>query len=144
MGGPCFNPSIGLTSVPTLRDAPAGSALKRGFNPSIGLTSVPTLDSTRGEIVSRAVSIPQSGLQAFRPIDIYGTWQMNESFQSLNRAYKRSDGALVHRKSASWRVSIPQSGLQAFRQRMLHDRQWQRSCFNPSIGLTSVPTPPGR
>ncbi len=37
-------------------------------------------------------------------------------FQSLNRAYKRSDLALSSFAALSSEVSIPQSGLQAFRQ----------------------------
>ncbi len=64
----------------------------------------------------RSVSIPQSGLQAFRR-SRFSTWQQGAIvFQSLNRAYKRSD--------------TPACGLFV-------------ACsisFNPSIGLTSVPT----
>ena len=36
-----FNPSIGLTSVPTV-SVGSGTASFNSFNPSIGLTSVPT------------------------------------------------------------------------------------------------------
>ncbi len=62
------------------------------------------------------VSIPQSGLQAFRPgINTPHSGRLLP-FQSLNRAYKRSD-------AISWDpVHLPPGG------------------FNPSIGLTSVPT----
>src|SRR6266849_4818698 len=63
-----------------------------------------------------AVSIPQSGLQAFRP-----EW----------RCYRDVDNMCV---------SIPQSGLQAFRPAPLMRLPPQPRCFNPSIGLTSVPT----
>ncbi len=61
------------------------------FNPSIGLTSVPTF------------------VQGHDAPNI-------KPFQSLNRAYKRSDAYF----NQAW-ITI-------------HD------CFNPSIGLTSVPT----
>ncbi len=135
------------------------------------------------------VSIPQSGLQAFRHFDDSGyvlpalrfqslnraykrsdsisichqTWE--SMFQSLNRAYKRSDICCVPAYPKDRYVSIPQSGLQAFRQSEEKDfdevtdvfqslnRAYKRSdhrcpfaCqgmrirFNPSIGLTSVPT----
>jgi len=88
-----FNPSIGLTSVPTLKRRTFGF-LDRGFNPSIGLTSVPTLQGWRSLPGLTSVSIPQSGLQAFRPTD------------------DPEAGANVQ-------VSIPQSGLQAFRHRIV-------------------------
>ncbi len=109
-----FNPSIGLTSVPTrlpgddalvcsdvsipqsglqafrllLPSLPG--VLQARFNPSIGLTSVPTFSSSSGMILSGAVSIPQSGLQAFR------------------RYLAPALPDIPY-------VSIPQSGLQAFR-----------------------------
>ena len=61
------------------------------------------------------VSIPQSGLQAFRPFTVchhqYGWLE----FQSLNRAYKRSDRSRGRLFRDLKVVSIPQSGLQAFR-----------------------------
>ncbi len=41
------------------------------------------------------VSIPQSGLQAFRLIDKMGEERVVPLFQSLNRAYKRSDEVTV-------------------------------------------------
>ncbi len=37
------------------------------------------------------VSIPQSGLQAFRQFEFMSDNMMPVAFQSLNRAYKRSD-----------------------------------------------------
>ncbi len=37
-------------------------------------------------------------------------------FQSLNRAYKRSDPTIIEPAYDNDNVSIPQSGLQAFRQ----------------------------
>src|SRR5712692_1868940 len=65
---------------------------------------------------SAVVSIPQSGLQAFRRHLITQTPSVPEQFQSLNRAYKRSD----------------------VRDCWFHNGDL--SSFNPSIGLTSVPT----
>jgi len=144
----------------------------------------------RRERCATQVSIPQSGLQAFRRVHCHPPLSRTSLFQSLNRAYKRSDRVLCHTEvieackfqslnraykrsdrkisaiGALLRgVSIPQSGLQAFR---LHtkgsdelsiqgfqslNRAYKRSdstcavspapgcCrFNPSIGLTSVPT----
>ncbi len=116
------------------------SYIENSFNPSIGLTSVPT-------------SLSCSYAALFN------------TFQSLNRAYKRSDVALLEYKMAINMVSIPQSGLQAFRRWFLLflnspwgkfqslNRAYKRSDqpgrlqqgveaggFNPSIGLTSVPT----
>src|SRR6266849_5919723 len=68
-----------------------------------------------------AVSIPQSGLQAFRlGVSPPGTWGFG-SFQSLNRAYKRSDSPQGPAPTIAMSVSIPQSGLQAFRHRILVD-----------------------
>src|SRR6266852_2971301 len=85
-------------------------------------------------------------------------------FQSLNRAYKRSDGYALEQFTHAYAVSIPQSGLQAFRPAVHRcayalvgwfqslNRAYKRSDhifgtrsskvtgFNPSIGLTSVPT----
>src|SRR5712692_5303801 len=66
MGGSVgFNPSIGLTSVPTYYRAHYPRKLWC-FNPSIGLTSVPTVTSQHWWRGWSCVSIPQSGLQAFR------------------------------------------------------------------------------
>src|SRR6266849_5183149 len=63
--GRSFNPSIGLTSVPTV--PPKRKAVKLcSFNPSIGLTSVPTKCTIDFLHELGNVSIPQSGLQAFR------------------------------------------------------------------------------
>src|SRR6266852_154268 len=87
-----------------------------GFNPSIGLTSVPATSATRASASGEFVSIPQSGLQAFRRVASSFVIQSDLGFQSLNRAYKRSD-----------RRSCP--GLIG-----------ELRCFNPSIGLTSFPT----
>src|SRR6266849_6503251 len=90
--GRSFNPSIGLTSVPTV--PPKRKAVKLcSFNPSIGLTSVPTEYISLGSADELVVSTPQSGLQAFRP---------HESMES----------------PIYYKVSIPQSGLQAFRHRI--------------------------
>ncbi len=86
------------------------------------------------------VSIPQSGLQAFRHNS--GTIRMfvQQGFQSLNRAYKRSDDDVIHCHSRYRGVSIPQSGLQAFRPKRCGAMAASSTGFNPSIGLTSVPT----
>jgi len=98
-------------------------------------------DAIHGDAVASkaVVSIPQSGLQAFRQALRKGFHGLARLFQSLNRAYKRSDGppdalatptevfqslnraykrsdALYHFKhNMLFSVSIPQSGLQAFR-----------------------------
>src|SRR5216684_2229094 len=85
------------------------------FNPSIGLTSVPTF------------------VQGHDAPNI-------KPFQSLNRAYKRSDELSRIDNNHGHAVSIPQSGLQAFRPKMIHLPCSARHGFNPSIGLTSVPT----
>ncbi len=89
----CFNPSFGLTSVPTVGDQ-GHRVVRVRFNPSFGLTSVPT----KGEL-----EVPSH----------------HPRFQSLVRAYKRSDAN-----------STPLTGAKS-------------RCFNPSFGLTSVPTFPG-
>ena len=109
-----FNPSIGLTSVPTHHYTTIPASLCGCFNPSIGLTSVPTPSSyayeLRGDVsipqsglqafrphirhlslFRRLVSIPQSGLQAFRLPEMGIAKGTRQWFQSLNRAYKRSD-----------------------------------------------------
>jgi len=134
------------------------------------------------------VSIPQSGLQAFRHHDLLRRPLQLALFQSLNRAYKRSDmpsksatKTLIlfqslnraYKRSDPWSqpisvtsrvvsipqsglqafrlhhplyiklvllVSIPQSGLQAFRRSIVCGQVLPGFCFNPSIGLTSVPT----
>src|SRR6266849_2100715 len=88
----------------------------------------------------RGVSIPQSGLQAFR-LHTKGSDELSiQGFQSLNRAYKRSDSALL-------RVEIAASSFQSLNRAYKRSDQWRNlnirvalSCFNPSIGLTSVPT----
>ncbi len=136
----CFNPSIGLTSVPTRPLNPLFRDIAGRFNPSIGLTSVPTCFA-----------------------DVVGF--VPDVFQSLNRAYKRSDDIrqtnvlnveqgfnpsigltsvpTAYIPCSRYRmltVSIPQSGLQAFRRRSKRRSTKDFRSFNPSIGLTSVPT----
>ncbi len=136
------------------------------FNPSIGLTSVPTMQSLSCAYFAHAVSIPQSGLQAFRPsLAANGTFNAG-LFQSLNRAYKRSDASDGH--VPAWGAVVFQSLNRAYKrsdptrpigavyalQFQSLNRAYKRSdllsncciavswgCFNPSIGLTSVPTP---
>src|SRR6266849_6479081 len=135
-----FNPSIGLTSVPTISLNPLFRDIAGRFNPSIGLTSVPTCFA-----------------------DVVGF--VPDVFQSLNRAYKRSDDIrqtnvlnveqgfnpsigltsvpTAYIPCSRYRmltVSIPQSGLQAFRRRSKRRSTKDFRSFNPSIGLTSVPT----
>ncbi len=111
------------------------------FNPSIGLTSVPTVPADAWTDITLPVSIPQSGLQAFRLDETRKNAIERCQFQSLNRAYKRSDDHDRGVLPVACRVSIPQSGLQAFRPRLRDHRTDRSCCFNPSIGLTSVPTP---
>ncbi len=96
----CFNPSIGLTSVPTAWRYKQHTTKTSCFNPSIGLTSVPTYDYTNVHVYTGLVSIPQSGLQAFRPSDCRPGGDRRARFQSLNRAYKRSDGCEWHDNNA--------------------------------------------
>ena len=112
----CFNPSIGLTSVPTLDTAFQTRTPTGRFNPSIGLTSVPTSEYVPLAILQGPVSIPRSGLQAFR--------------RQCLQAFFPPNG-----------VSIPRSGLQAFRLLEKAATLNFEEGFNPSIGLTSVPTP---
>src|SRR6266849_4616891 len=94
-----FNPSIGLTSVPTYSGALATGAftlfqsLNRAYKRS------------DGERVCRGqchfdVSIPQSGLQAFRLLVVIFAVLSISLFQSLNRAYKRSDHPGLKRRQA--------------------------------------------
>ncbi len=82
----------------------------------------------------------QSGLQAFRLLVCTPGPVMKTEFQSLNRAYKRSDTHCRRGKRTPQNVSIPQSGLQAFRRHYTPELPVLSTCFNPSIGLTSVPT----
>ncbi len=89
---------------------------------------------------SFAVSIPQSGLQAFRHEVVEVSEQPDHLFQSLNRAYKRSDVVATIEIALTVFVSIPQSGLQAFRRLPNPSYIAVLGSFNPSIGLTSVPT----
>ncbi len=135
-----FNPSIGLTSVPTINTRLISVITSTGFNPSIGLTSVPTTKHCSECSGSTAVSIPQSGLQAFRHSGSSGATAQETMFQSLNRAYKRSDPRSAIDRGYFFVVSIPQSGLQAFRHAGCSRRLQSLRSFNPSIGLTSVPT----
>src|SRR5713226_943143 len=114
--------------------------VSRCFNPSIGLTSVPT----------PCVMLPMPADERFQSLNraykrsdsIPGdaTLCTRQQFQSLNRAYKRSDGTRCSQSRIECSVSIPQSGLQAFRLQVLAATASIPSCFNPSIGLTSVPT----
>src|SRR2546425_9447499 len=85
------------------------------FNPSIGLTSVPTVENAAYVQYPHSVSIPQSGLQAFRQPIVAKASSHYQPFQSLNRAYKRSDSGPLFEVFMEDVVSIPQSGLQAFR-----------------------------
>ncbi len=158
-----FNPSIGLTSVPTYKGSRAYKvetvvsipqsglqAFRRysatirdrraiSFNPSIGLTSVPTSEKVASGLLTLKF---QSLNRAYKRSDGLELYQGKplDTFQSLNRAYKRSDSGREYGAGATCTVSIPQSGLQAFRLIYLLMEIMLLGCFNPSIGLTSVPT----
>src|SRR5712692_7322437 len=134
-----FNPSIGLTSVPTTSYSFL-PAYERGFNPSIGLTSVPTIILVISGIGEYIVSIPQSGLQAFRQnVQLMQQVQQMCFNHSIGlTSVPTEDGPVT--QHSTLRVSIPQSGLQAFRRHRSHPVPSGTWCFNPSIGLTSVPT----
>ncbi len=101
------------------------------------LASVSVLSSR-----SALVSIPRSGLQAFRQDFRICGYVLYGVFQSLVRAYKRSDAHLHTSIACHLVVSIPRSGLQAFRRRACCRRTGHLNGFNPSFGLTSVPTLP--
>ncbi len=112
--------------------------LSWSFNPSIGLTSVPTVNQVnwRGNTVkfqslNRAYkrsdeddSLCRAKKASFQSLNrAYKRSDKSEKkrhrvaggFQSLNRAYKRSDATKKFRLMKYCIVSIPQSGLQAFR-----------------------------
>ncbi len=109
------------------------------FNPSFGLTSVPTPSACS---MKRNIIKFQSLVRAYKRSDSDFTIICSsfEMFQSLVRAYKRSDSVFDRSNIASPSVSIPRSGLQAFRRIYSLLWQLQSECFNPSFGLTSVPT----
>ncbi len=88
-----FNPSIGLTSVPT-SNCSTCKCIGFCFNPSIGLTSVPTAiwtwsstDNGKFQSLNRAYKRSDQADQLGVAFDV-------GEFQSLNRAYKRSDSFL--------------------------------------------------
>ncbi len=136
---PVSIPQSGLQAFRPLTSYPV-RFVTAGFNPSIGLTSVPTQPLIPPWTKINVVSIPQSGLQAFRHsggsvrhLYVLSFQSLNRAykrsdptndttrplrgmmFQSLNRAYKRSDNGKVRGLICRSCVSIPQSGLQAFR-----------------------------
>src|SRR6266849_662587 len=85
-----FNPSIGLTSVPTGYSSISRSSSKVVSIPQSGLQAF------RREVhyflaAGILVSIPQSGFQTFRHVLLDESFDSTNMFQSLNRAYKRSD-----------------------------------------------------
>src|SRR5712692_5899745 len=85
-----FNPSIGLTSVPTSQSL-LGSVFGEAVSiPQSGLKAFPQ-QATFERCLIQTVSIPQSGLQAFRQRRARKLSAPGHQFQSLNRAYKRSD-----------------------------------------------------
>ncbi len=135
----CFNPSIGLTSVPT-RCHP-GECYAEGMFQSLNRAYKRSDLTGNAEMIgSSQVSIPQSGLQAFRlavaltVTTTYCRFNPSIGLTSVPTAY------VVQVDPEQSFVSIPQSGLQAFRlnNHAIHRSQVCR--FNPSIGLTSVPT----
>src|SRR6266849_3425360 len=93
--------------------APGGTP--PGFNPSIGLTSVPTAEVAEKGQVRDSVSIPQSGLQAFRQSSLNLVSCTKASFNPSNglTSVPTTIGGRVDTPGLG--VSIPQSGLQAFR-----------------------------
>ncbi len=113
-----FNPSFGLTSVPTcvlrlsfkliklvsiprsglqafrLEWAAWSFAVRFCFNPSFGLTSVPTLGAAA---YAMEAYLFQSLVRAYKRSDFERVFQAptSQSFQSLVRAYKRSDRMMI-------------------------------------------------
>src|SRR5712692_6716464 len=85
--------------------------------PQSGLQAFRPGDPTPIPAPVETVSIPQSGLQAFRHYFPPCFAETCEMFQSLNRAYKRSDMEACPPTDLAGAVSIPQSGLQAFRRK---------------------------
>ncbi len=120
---------------------PGSDDTKTGcFNPSFGLTSVPTTVRAIDAGVSRLF---QSLVRAYKRSDHAGVQTSVYSaqvFQSLVRAYKRSDSTVLRQQERMLQVSIPRSGLQAFRRSALAGDRLCGARFNPSFGLTSVPT----
>ncbi len=113
---------------------------RHGFNPSIGLTSVPTSqrDDQRDHLawfqsLNRAYKRSDRGVRSGRDV--------KQLFQSLNRAYKRSDQVTRHpflppsKRFQSLNRAYKRSDSISRRASLKPAR-----CFNPSIGLTSVPT----
>ena len=62
----CFNPQIGLRSLPTQAELSCVLVLIYCFNPQIGLRSLPTRLTIELLAGVGEVSIPKSGLGAFR------------------------------------------------------------------------------
>ncbi len=108
--------------------------------PRSGLQAFRPEHAAKSRVTFLDVSIPRSGLQAFRRMIRSGICAAFMPFQSLVRAYKRSDGMGAGWGFCSSSVSIPRSGLQAFRLSYTFFPSSKRRRFNPSFGLTSVPT----
>ncbi len=140
MGQWCFNPSIGLTSVPTYSLIYAASTRHVCFNPSIGLTSVPTAPTREGIAKPWQFQSLNRAYKRSDPIEP-GPPEEAAEFQSLNRAYKRSDQGRGDR--GIWRPKRFQSLNRAYKRSDNGDDSPDSIVirgFNPSIGLTSVPT----
>ncbi len=89
---------------------------------------------------SCCVSIPRSGLQAFRP-QVTSCVTVVQAFQSLVRAYKRSDDR--HALNCACNKDRFQSLVRAYKrsdEQRRKEFEERSSSFNPSFGLTSVPT----
>src|SRR6266849_3542308 len=116
-------------------------SINTGFNPSIGLTSVPTASSwacrtpaAKFQSLNRAYKRSDGSMARLLPAGLY-------SFQSLNRAYKRSDIALL--VLLDQLMEVFQSLNRAYKRSdaaVFRRAPYRHYSFNPSIGLTSVPT----
>ena len=110
----CFNPQIGLRSLPT--SSPGWEMRTNGrFNPQIGLRSLPTGHTL--QLLVNAVSCfnPQIGLRSL-PTGM-GLWMTDNASNCFNpqiglRSLPTGDNDIAGKALF---VSIPKSGLGAFR-----------------------------
>ncbi len=110
------------------------------FNPSIGLTSVPTHSLVTEQI---ATQVFQSLNRAYKRSDVVHEIPPQTQMYSFNPSIGLTSvptHSISPNNSGLPVVSIPQSGLQAFRHLDVQRGKEAYSGFNPSIGLTSVPT----
>ena len=111
------------------------------FNPSIGLTSVPTV---KGYTTAFVDVVFQSLDRAYKRSDREVKSSLGEKklFQSLDRAYKRSDLAKIKGLLCNqWFQSLDRAYKRSDTTNGSQERLSGSLGFNPSIGLTSVPTP---